>query len=123
VLEHERGAERKGERDGGRWFLNTLGRAAEVKRGRQGVQGQVHHAAWGLAPTYGQHPNRWAAPRPWLGRGSHGRHALFRIGAGGAGSMTRETQLSAGEEGMRERHGARVGRLGKERGEPSSGEQ
>jgi hypothetical protein len=35
--------------------LNTLGRAAEVKRGRQGVRGQVHHTAWG---------GRGAWPRP-----------------------------------------------------------
>jgi hypothetical protein len=107
--------------------LNTLGRAAEVKRGRQGGPGASTPRgvgwAWGLAPTYGQHPDRWAAPRPRPGRGSHGRHALFQTGAGGARSLTRETQLSVGEEGMRERHGARVGRLGKERGEPSTGEQ
>jgi hypothetical protein len=68
----------------------------------------------------GPGPDRRAVPRPCPSRP---RPALFRAGAGGAGSMTCGTRPVAGEGGRRERRGARVVRPEKERGGPSPDDQ
>jgi hypothetical protein len=117
-----RSGAKKGERDGDRRLLSTLGRGTEGKKGKGGGgPGQGRHTtrerARGLAPIGGQHPNRVPADRgPTAACSVLSRSGRRRV------TDTRDPADSG--RGREEREGrARVGRPGRKWPGPSPKEQ
>jgi hypothetical protein len=104
MLEHGcEEAGRKGEWDGDWRLFTALGRAAGGKRGRQGGPGFGRGSGdlWRAREGGGSYSDRRGTARAAQQRPAAARswHTLFQAGAGGAGSLTRGTQLAAGEGG------------------------